>query len=227
MLSGHGFVFADIDEDGNDDIVICDADWDTPDSLEALRWYRNPGPDSDAQRGPWPSEQIHHSYEYFPKAQVGVGDLDGDGLDDLAVQTFNHLFWFRKVSTDPVEFEFAKIRKPALARWLPRPTKIADLDEDGKPEVIGMLIHYYGTIPETKASVFGMTPGEEEWGFEVIKMADGSYFDRTSQGEKWDHMRFADVDRDGDLDIVGNCEEHYSEGRKTIVGVVWFENPLR
>ena len=38
-----------------------------------------------------------------------------------------------------------------------------------------------------------------------------------------------DVDRDGDLDIVGNCEEYYTREngkRKTLLGVVWFENPL-
>jgi hypothetical protein len=228
LLSGHGFVFTDIDEDGHDDIVICNADWDTPDSLEAVLWYRNPGPGSDAQRQPWRREQIHHSYEYYPKAQVGVGDLNGDGLSDLAVQTFNHLFWFRKTGTDPVAFELEKIRKPAVARWLPRPTKIADLDEDGQPEVIGMLIHYYGALPKGKASVFRMRPrAGGDWEFEAIKMADGSYFDHTFQGEKWDHMRFVDVDGDGDRDIVGNCEEHYGEDRQTVVGVVWFENPLR
>ena len=34
------------------------------------------------------------------------------------------------------------------------------------------------------------------------------------------------MDGDGDLDIIGNCEEHYDRSRRTIVGVVWFENRL-
>jgi len=38
-------------------------------------------------------------------------------------------------------------------------------------------------------------------------------------------MSFIDLDQDGDLDILGNCEEYYDPDRNTILGVVWFENP--
>ncbi len=74
----------------------------------------------------------------------------------------------------------------------------------------------------------GDEPGIDNWITRVIKWSDGFSAPKSWQGEKWDHMRFVDVDRDGDLDIVGNCEEYYSAeggGRKTLLGVVWFENP--
>ena len=43
-------------------------------------------------------------------------------------------------------------------------------------------------------------------------------------------MRFVDLDGDGDLDIIANCEEYYEKlngKQKTLLGVVWFENPLK
>lgn len=57
-----------------------------------------------------------------------------------------------------------------------------------------------------------------------------------SLGEKWDQVEFEDVDRDGDVDIVANCEEWWEDGGQLVsfwqshglstVAVVWFENRL-
>jgi hypothetical protein len=41
-----------------------------------------------------------------------------------------------------------------------------------------------------------------------------------SPGVKYDLVEVADLDKDGDLDII-TCEE------TTNLGVIWFENPLR
>ncbi|AQG79054.1 hypothetical protein [Spirosoma montaniterrae] len=49
-------------------------------------------------------------------------------------------------------------------------------------------------------------------------------------GEKWDHCLFSDIDRDGDMDIVGNVEEHYRPvggKNESVFSIVWFENPLK
>ena len=112
---------------------------------------------------------------------------------------------------------------------------MADINNDGKLDIVGMLIHNYGYMPLGKTSVFwmeyiGNEPGRDNWTTHVIKWSDGSFTAKGFQGEKWDHCRFEDVDRGGDLDIVGNCEEHYEsvsrKQRKTLVGVVWFENKI-
>jgi len=112
---------------------------------------------------------------------------------------------------------------------------VGDLDGDGKMELVGMLIRTQaqGKLPADKAAVYMMTyegkrPAADNWTTHVIKWGDGDGakgLNTSKTGEKWDHCRFADVDGDGDLDIIGNCEEYYSEKFETIIGVAWLENP--
>jgi hypothetical protein len=235
LLSGHGFVFVDIDQDGDDDIAVANADWDTSDSEERVLWYENPRTGSAKQKQPWPMHVVYSGHEFFPKPQVAVGDLDGDGLTDLCVQTDSHIFYFKKMDLEPVSWKRIVISKPEVARWVSRPTKMADINNDGKMDIVGMLIHNYGYMPSGKTSVFwmeysGNEPGTDNWTTHVIKWSDPLFSGKPFQGEKWDHCRFDDVDKDGDLDIVGNCEEHYKfvsgKQKQTLVGVVWFENKL-
>lgn len=114
---------------------------------------------------------------------------------------------------------------------MPRPTKVVDLNGDGRLDIVGMLIHNWGWTDPSKAIVFwmeytGEKPGVDNWVTHVIKWSDRYSPAGEFNGEKWDHCRFRDIDRDGDLDLIGNCEEYYNENRNTILGVVWFENEL-
>ena len=227
--SGHGFVINDLDEDGDPDFVVGNADWDTPDHEEMIVWYENPGSSSGSIREPWQQHRIFKSMMFFAKPQVGIGDLNRDGKKDVIAQTDNYIFYFEQ-QDDPTDWKINKINKPEITRWVNRPTKLVDINNDGKLDIVGMTIHNYGYTPKDKASVFwmeyqGETPGTDNWVTHVIKHSDGIFSGRRFQGEKWDHMRFVDFDEDGDLDILGNCEEYYDNDRNTILGVVWFENP--
>lgn len=81
-------------------------------------------------------------------------------------------------------------------------------------------------FPKDKAAILVMermkdSNGEKSWRSHVIKWADGFPGKGRFDGEKWDNFFFDDVDKDGVLDIVANCEEYKK------LGVEWFENPLR
>jgi hypothetical protein len=236
-LDGHGFVVADIDQDGDDDIVDANADWDTPEFEEELYWYENPGNGTAAQIKPWKQHSIWKSTEFYAKPQIGIGDVDKDGLVDICTQTQNfiHVFLRDKEHAKTVSWKKLSIKKPEWVQWIGRPVKFADLDGNGKLDIVCMLIHNDGKLPKDKASVFwleytGDKPTEDNWTFYPIKWADGANTYKQWVGEKWDHCLFKDVDGDGDVDIVGNVEEHFREvnnQNQSIFSVVWFENPLK
>ena len=232
LKSGHGFVFEDINKDGLSDIVVVNADWDTPDHEDMLMWYENPGQHVDAADEHWNKHDVFRNQRLFAKAQVGMGDLNGDNKTDLVAQSDNYVYYIEQQET-PDDWKVNIIVKPEITRWVTRPIKVVDLNGDGKLDIVGMTIHNYGYTPIGKASVFWMEylddrPDTKNWQTHVIKWSDGIFSGTSWQGEKWDHMRFVDLDEDGDLDIIANCEEYYeivNGNPKTHLGVVWFENP--
>ena len=245
QYDGHGVVFVDMDDDGDLDFVDANADWDTPDDEETVHWYENPGPGNPAQRGPWTKHLLHQGPEYFAKPQIAVGDIDRDDDVDVLTMVSDAVYWFRK--DGPGVFERVVIPKPPMTTQLSRPLRVADLDRDGLPDLLGMLLHDTGTLPRDKAAVFwmqstGNPAAPDGWLTHAIKWGSGRTMrlgdlpDQRGFGEKWDGVVLDDVDRDGDLDIVANCEEWWQStneiapfwepGDPSSVAVVWFENSL-
>jgi FG-GAP-like repeat len=241
QLSGHGFVFVDIDADGDEDIALANADFDTPEEEERVLWYENPGPGTAAQKTPWPIHEIERRSDFDGKPQIGTGDLDNDGDVDLVTATREAILFYRNSGSTPVTFERIAIPKDPRTRYFQRPIRIVDIDQDGRLDIFGMLVHEDRTIPYDKAAAFWMTweggaPGADNWTTHVIKWGAGTTMFLPGLGEKWDQVEFDDIDRDGDLDIVANCEEWWEDGGKfgpfwqasglSTVAVVWFENRL-
>lgn len=241
QFSGHGFLFVDIDGDGDDDIALANADFDTPEDEERIIWYENPGTGSPAQRSPWPLHEIDRRGDFDGKPQIGIGDLDNDGFVDLVTATRDLILYYRNTGASPVTFERIEIPKDPRTRFFQRPIRLVDIDQDGRLDIFGMLVHEDQTIPFAKAAAFwmrwdGAVPGVDNWTTHVIKWGSGTTMILPSFGEKWDQVEFADVDGDNDLDIVANCEEWWEDGGRpapfwnspglSTVAVVWFENRL-
>ena len=229
LESGHGFEFGDLDLDGDEDIVLCNSDWDTLDSEEKILYYENPGVGHPSQRETWTKHIIYQGSEFYSKEQVSLYDLSGDGYLDVIMQVEEYIYWFKNPGNKHDPWTLIKISKAQEARGRARPIKIGDIDGDGRPDILGMLIHYEGFLPADKAAVFwmsysGSNPESAEWKTNIIKWADGFIGIGTYNGEKWDQCIFEDVDRDGDMDIVANCEEYHTLGF-VFFAVVWFENP--
>jgi hypothetical protein len=241
QTGGHGFELTDVDEDGDPDLVLANADFDTPAEQEGIFWYENPGP-GPAQGVPWPRHDIYLGSEFHTKPGIAVGDLEQDGHADLLVQVRDAIYWFRKTSVAPASFERVIIPKSPRTRWIGRPIKVADLDRDGRPEIVGMLVHEGNNLPPDKAAAFwmayrGPSPAADNWTTHTIKWGSGVLMTLPDFGEKWDQLLIEDVDRDGDPDLVANCEEWWVDKvqwrpfwvpseKAQSVAVVWFENRL-
>lgn len=234
LESGHGFQFGDVDADGDDDIAICNSDWDTPDASEMVAWYENPGDGSPAQQSPWPKRVIYRGPEFYGKEQVVLHDFSGDGFPEVVMQVADHVYFFINPAVpglnNNASWSLVRVAKPDETRQRCRPIGVADFNNDGNVDILGMLIHSDGYLAESKATVFWMEhdstpPLSSTWSTHPIKWGDGFSGFSTFNGEKWDMFQVVDVDADGDKDIVADCEEFHSFGF-VFMAVVWFENPL-
>lgn len=221
--SGHGFEFGDVDGDGDPDIVNGNADWDTPDEEENVVWYENPGQHPEIE-APWPVQEVYRGPEFVGKEQAVVADLDGDGRNDILIPTGAAIYWFRQHGNGVV-FDLVPIPKHPATRWPQRTLRAADLNGDGRPDLIGALIHRNGRLPADRAAVFWMEGTAEGWTTHVVKWGDDFLGLGRFNGEKWDQIIVRDVDGDGDPDLVANCEEY--NRLRSIIAVVWFENPSK
>jgi hypothetical protein len=240
QYDAHGLILSDIDQDGDKDIVLANSDFDTPPEEEAVLWYENPGTGSPRQKEPWEKQIVYKGSEFHTKPQVVPADLDSDGFTDLIVQTENDIYFFRKTGVSPVAWDRIVISKDPAARFLARTLKVADINQDGRQDIIGMLVHKDGTLPGCKAAVFWMefsdsSPSGGNWTTHVIKWGSGRTMIVPEFGEKWDQADIRDIDSDGDLDIVANCEEWWEDGwgiapfwsetaSPACIAVAWFEN---
>src|SRR5262249_20564020 len=143
---------------------------------------------------------------------AALADLDGDGDLDAAISTWrlsNKFVWFE----NPGEPERAEswtlhVIEENIAE--PRTIRAGDFDGDGRPDLLGtaytadlVVWHQHPGHPRTKA-----------W----------KRFDIDGKSSQPGHGMPADIDGDGDLDVVMALGMDSHAGQTGTREIVWYEN---
>jgi hypothetical protein len=202
----------DVDRDGVADLVVADN--------QRFGWYSNPG--STDATAPW----IYHPIGTKIK-QFGFCDLDGDGITDIvgaAAKAGRPAdvvgYWYEGSRDRPGEFSEHPIRvagkNPADDKdFAFKGIACGDVNGDGVPDlVLTGSGPGYGVIILTRTA--DSAPAQAVWTVTPITP--------WSLHRKYDNVVLADLDGDGDLDIV-TCDETDGDFTRGL-GVVWFENKM-
>jgi len=198
-----GATTGDMDGDGDLDIVA------TAEDNDAINWMEN----LDGDGTSWAKRQITND---FPgAADVAVGDLDNDGDLDVAavspidddITVWENLNGLGTSWSAPITLD--SIFEGAIS------VSMADIDDDGNLDIVGAA------------------PDEDEVAWFDNYLGNGNNFIIRRPSETIEGARSpsaADLDNDGDLDIVavaeGNSAITWVENLNGI-GTSWAKNPLR
>lgn len=196
-----------VDMDGDGDLDLLASDRKT--GRSGCLWMENPG--RDAMRASAEREWREHRIGARGAEVMFLddADVDGDGLEDVIVPTYGGpMLWHRRLDASGTRWETHEIAMPPGV-GTGKSVRVTDLDHDGRPD----LVVSCGNSGNGKSGLFWLSaagkPGE----------ADRTYHEISGpKGVKFDLVQLADLDGDGDLDVV-TCEE------RDQLGVIWYENP--
>jgi len=173
---GEGLCLADLDGDGDADIVIGGM------------WLENT---RDIINGPWPT---HTFTEWHPNATVQVADFNGDGRLDVVLSpselkgNWHRLSWFEA----PDDARQGRWVEHAIAERIEcviHGLVTGDFDGDRVTDVVISEMHQ-GQDPDEVAVFLNRDRGAA-WQKQILS-AKGSHY-----------IRAADIGSDGDIDLVG------------------------
>lgn len=188
-----GLAAADFDGDGDLDLSSADA---LPNN--SLYWFENDG------KGVFKKHFVQRDDPQRLERHA-VGDIDKDGKLDIVIvkNLFGDLLWFQNSGT-PTDGKLWK-RHVITRKKLPGAydVALADFDADGDLDVAASSWRLSNNFVWFENDG---TPAEGEW---VMHMIDDDVAETRM-------MRTADIDGDGDADLVGSAREAPL--------VVWYEN---
>ncbi len=193
----------DVNADGKTDVVIVE-------NLHGdIYWFKNSGtPTKDAvwQRFTITRHTIPGAYD------VALADFDGDGDQDVAASTWrlsNKFVWLENPG-DPEKGTDWKLHVIDKDIAEPRTVRVGDFNGDGKIDLLG-------TAVVANLVVWYENPGDprsKAWTQHVI----------DSKSPDPGHGMPADIDRDGDLDVVMALGLDSHRGQANTREIAWYEN---
>lgn len=191
--SSEGFDCADMDNDGDLDIVAGDMAKSKEEDPMMLKCYLNPGRISSN----WDSFLIGTTIHSIDR--VCTADFDHNGITDVVVSEERypgnepdaHLQWFKGTkSNESISYE----RKILVQQYSMNNLDVGDIDNDGDIDIV--TNEHKGQ--EHKTQIF---QNDGLGNFTAVPVDKG----------KESHLgtQLADMDQDGDLDIVSIAWDHY------------------
>jgi hypothetical protein len=198
-----------MDGDGDIDILFSDR----KDSLRGIRWLENPG--AARVRDTWKDHMIITSVDEI--LFIDVGDLDGDGLVDIAAALKQSFVLLKRLDASGRRWSTQHLPLPERV-GNGKSLVIGDVDGDGQADLV---LSCEGAEPPRSGIVWLKCTGNpftDTWERHEVS---------GPLGNKFDHARLIDLDGDGDLDIINSEENNNAQGGNGGLGLVWYENPHR
>jgi hypothetical protein len=193
----------DVNGDGRPDVVVVENLYGD------LFWYKNSGTPADYpvwQRFTITRHTIPGAYD------VAAADLDGDGDLDVAVSTWrlgNRFVWLENPG-NPERAASWRLHVVDDQIAEPRTIRVGDFNGDGKPDLLGSAL-------VADLVVWYENPGDPRtrpWARHVI----------DARSARPAHGMAADLDGDGDLDVVMALGMDAGAGTPGTREIVWYEN---